>query len=64
MPDISDDVAEAIVDQLAERGAASVKVSDGQLFYFTVATLETLLVAARGSELGAACLFVVAPPQA
>lgn len=56
-------IDELISEQLERQGAASIRVSDGQVFVFKRETLEKLLAAALEND-GLATLFVKATPSA
>lgn len=49
---------EDIEFQIQQQGAASYKVEDGEVFVFTVATLEKLLCKAHESGKGQCIVFV------
>lgn len=58
------DLIQDVELQIQQQGVASYKVSDGEVFVFTTATLEKLLQVSQKSEQGRAIVFVKTRSQA
>lgn len=54
------DLGDVVDSQIAQQGTACIRVKDGQVFVFTTATLEALLLKSIESGTGKAIVFVKA----
>ncbi len=55
-----DKMLEVVDGHIKQRGFASVKLKDGEYFFFTTGTLEKLLVRAKESPDGKVAVFIPA----